>query len=131
MRRSRRVTQAAGARTKHRADAYAVSAPASMKFLAFEENGGDFHWAIVAASGDRLVQSASFPSYEGAKQAAGIVPCGSGAAPREDRPDDPPPLALAARPETATIRHELDAERGLAERGRFNSQAVTAWPSRR
>lgn len=59
MTRLRPAKQAAGARTKRRAGARAVSVPASMKFLAFEENGGAFHWAIVAASSDRLVQSAS------------------------------------------------------------------------
>ena len=129
MTRSRHVTQAAGAPTKHRAGARAVSAPASMKFLAFEENGGAFHWAIVAASGDPLVQSASFASYEGAIQAAGIVPCGAGSAPFEDRTDDTPPLELAARRETATVQDDLDAERWLDERGSFSSEAVTRWPA--
>ena len=78
MTRSRHVTQAPGARTKHRAGAGAVSAPASMKFLAFEENDGAFHWAIVAASRDRPVQSTSFASYDEATLAAGIVRHGAG-----------------------------------------------------
>ena|ERR1700729_1375458 len=121
MTRLRHVTHAARARTKHRAGIRAVSAPATMKFLAFEENGGAFHWAIVAASGNRLVQSASFASDEGAIQAAGIVRPGSGSAPSEDRVDGTPPLQLAARPETATVRRDLDAERRLDDRGGFNS----------
>src|SRR5207302_8085112 len=64
-------------KTKHRAGARGVAAPASMEFLSFEDNGGAFHWAIVAASGDRLVQSATFTSYEEAKQAAGVVRSGA------------------------------------------------------
>jgi hypothetical protein len=131
MTRVRHVTPAAGARTKRRAGARPVSVPASMKFLAFEENGGAFHWAIVPASSDCLVQSASSASYEGAKQAAGIVPSPSGAAPFEDRADDSPPLEVAARREAAMVRHDLDAERWLDERGSFNSEVVTPWSSRR
>jgi hypothetical protein len=130
MTRSRHVTHAAGARTKHRAGATAVSAPASMKFLAFEENGGAFHWAIVATSSDPLVQSASFASCEGAKQVAGIVPSSrSGAALFEDRAGDTPPLELAARRETPTVRDDLDSERWLDEGGSFSSEAVTRWPA--
>ena len=41
------------------------------------------------------------------------------------------PLELAARRETATVRDDLDVERWLDERGSFNSEAVTGWPSRR
>ena len=133
MTRSRPVTQAAGGRAKHRARARAgaVSAPASMKFLVFEDNGGAFHWAIVAASGERLVKSASFASFEEAKQAAGIVRDGAGSAPFEHRADDRPPLELATRRETATVRDDLDAERWLDEGGSFSSEAVTRWPARR
>ena len=79
MTRARHVTQAA-ARTKHRAGAAAVSEPASMRFLTFEENCGVFHWAIVAASGDRLVQSANDASHEETRLAAGVVRAGTGAA---------------------------------------------------
>jgi hypothetical protein len=131
MTRLRPAKQAAGTPTKRRAGARAVSVPASMKFLAFEENGGAFHWAIFAATSDRLVQSASSASYEGAKQAGGIVPARSGAAPFEDRANDSHPLEVAARREAAMVRHDLDAERWLDRRGSFNSEVVTRWPSRR
>ena|SRR6478672_1427623 len=119
MTRLRHVTQAAGGRTKRRAGARAVSVPASMQFLAFEENGGAFHWAIVATGSDRLVQSANSASHERAKHSAGIVPSRSGAAPFEDRADDTLQLELATRPEAATVRHDLDAERWLDERGQL------------
>ena len=128
MTRLRHVTQPAGGRTKRRAGARAVSVPASMKFLAFEENGGAFHWAIVATGSDRLVKSASSASCEEAKHPAGTVPSRSGAAPFEERAADTLRLELATRPEAATVGHDLDA---LDERGSFNSGVVTRWPSRR
>jgi uncharacterized protein YegP (UPF0339 family) len=131
MSRSTPVTQAASARAKRRAGSGVVSAPPSMRFVVFEDNGGAYHWAIAAASGDRLVKSASFASYEEAKQAAGVVRDGAGSAPFEDHADDPAPLELAARRETATVRDDLDAERWLDEGGSFSSEAVTRWPARR
>jgi hypothetical protein len=106
MTRSTQLTQAG--QTKHRAGARGVSAPASMKFLSFEENGGDFHWAIVTASGDDRVQSATLVSYEEAKQAAGVVCSGAVSAPLENREADPARLELAARGETATVTHDPD-----------------------
>jgi hypothetical protein len=116
--------------TKRRTDARGVSAPASMNFLSFEENGGAFHWAIVAA-GDRLMPSATLASYEEAKQAVGIVRSGAVSAPFGTRADDRAPLELAARRQAATVTDDLDAERWLDEGGSFSSEAVTAWPARR
>jgi hypothetical protein len=131
MTRSTQLTQAVSGQTTHRAGARGVSAAASMKFLSFEENGGGFHWAIVAASGDRLVQLATFASYHQAKQAAGVVRSGAVSAPFENRADDPAPLELAARRGTATITDDLDVERWLDEGGSFSSEAVTRCPARR
>jgi hypothetical protein len=127
--RATQLTRAVGGQTKHRAGARGMSAPASMKFLSFEENGGAFHWAIVAASGDRVVESATLASYEEAKEAAGIARSGAVPAPFENSADDPAPLELAARRETATVTDDLDAERWLDEGGSFRSEAVTAWPA--
>jgi hypothetical protein len=42
-----------------------------MKFVVFEDNGGSYHWTIVADSGESLVQSASFASYEDATKRRG------------------------------------------------------------
>jgi uncharacterized protein YegP (UPF0339 family) len=58
-----------------------LNVPASMEFLSFEDNAGAFHWAIVAATGDRLVPSATFASYEEAKRAARVVRSGAVSAP--------------------------------------------------
>ena len=124
MTRSTQLTPAITGQTKRRAGARAVSPPAS-KFLSFEENGGAFHWALVAAGGDRLVPSATFVSYETARQAAGVVRSGAVSAPFENRADDPARLELAAHPEPATAAYDLDAERWLDEGGSFRSELVT------
>jgi len=108
-----------------------ANVPASMELLVFEENGGAFHWAIVAATGDHLVPSATFVCYEEAKQVARVVRSGAVPAPFEIRKADPAPLELAARAKTATVTDDLDAERWLDEGGRFSSGAVTRCPARR
>ena len=101
MTRSRHVTQAAGTNEASGRRTCRVR-PASMEFLVLEDNGGAFHWAIVAASGERLVQSASFASYEEAKQAAGIVRPGAGVSAvrgprgRQPRRSNSPPAAETA-----------------------------------
>ena len=41
-----------------------------MEFLIFEDNGGDYHWKIIAGNGGTLAQSVSFASYEDGEQAA-------------------------------------------------------------
>jgi uncharacterized protein YegP (UPF0339 family) len=87
-----------------------ANVPASTGFLVFEENGGAFHWAIVAASGDHLVQSATFGSYVEAKQAARVVRSGAVSAPFENREADPARLELAVSREMATVTGDLDAD---------------------
>jgi uncharacterized protein YegP (UPF0339 family) len=131
MTRSTPLTQTGTAKRKARATARAPSKPAAMKFLVDEDNGGGYHWTIVAASGEPLVQSASFASYEEAKQAARIVHRGASQAWFEDRSVDTPPVELAARRDTRVVRDELDAERWLDEGGSFSSEAVTRWPAPR
>ncbi len=96
-----------------------------MKFLVFEDNSGGYHWTIVAQSGETLVQSASFASYEEAKQAARVVHGGAGSASFDDLVGDPPPSDLPARRARVTARDDLDAERWLDEGGSFSSEAVT------
>jgi hypothetical protein len=125
MTRSTPLTPAVSGQTKHRAHAGAASARRSLQFLSFEDNGGAFHWAIIGASGDRLVQAATYASYEQAKQTAGVVRSGAVSAPFENRADDPARLELAARRKTATVTDDLDAERWLDEGGSFSSDAVT------
>src|SRR5271167_4668485 len=40
------------------------SESAAMEFLVFEDNGGGYHWTIVAAGGESLAQSGSFASHD-------------------------------------------------------------------
>lgn len=55
-----------------------------MKFLIFEDNGGDYRWTLVAASGERLAQSKRFASHKKATRAARIARAGTPSAPIED-----------------------------------------------
>jgi uncharacterized protein YegP (UPF0339 family) len=103
------VTQAVTARKKARATASAPSKPAAMKFLVFEDNGGGYHWTIVAATGETLVESASFASYEEAGHAARIVHAGAASASFENRAPGTPPVAISARRGTAMARDGLGA----------------------
>lgn len=117
--------------TRSAQETEALSTPASMKFLIFEDTGGDYHWTIVAGSGETLVRSASFATYEDAEQAARVVHAGAGSASFEHLGVDAPPVDLVARRETAVGRDDLDAERWLDEGGSFSSEAVTRWPAGR
>jgi uncharacterized protein YegP (UPF0339 family) len=131
MTRSAHLSQAVTTKRKTRAAANALTKPASMKFLVFEDNGGAYHWTIVASSGETLVRSASFATYEEAKQAARIVHAGAASASFEPLGGDAPPVDLAAVRQTGVVRHDLDAERWLDEGGSFSSEAVTRWPAGR
>jgi uncharacterized protein YegP (UPF0339 family) len=122
MTRSTPLTQAGAAKPKARATARTLAKPATMKFLVYEDNGGGYHWTIVTAGGEPLVQSASFASYEEAKQAARIVHRGASQASFEDRSADAPPVDLAARRDTRGVRDELDTECWLDEGGSFSAR---------
>jgi uncharacterized protein YegP (UPF0339 family) len=123
MTRAAQVTQAMSAMRKARAAPSSLPEPASMAFLIYEDNGGGYHWTIVADGGETLMRSASFRSYEDAKQAAGIVQRGASRAAFEQGSESPPSVDLHARRNAA--RDHLDAERWLDERGSFSSEAVT------
>ena len=90
-----------------------------------------YHWTIIAASGETLVRSASFASYEEAKQAARIVHGGASSASFSSLVGGTLPVDLAARRETGAARGDPDAERWLDEGGSFSSEAVRRWPARR
>ncbi len=83
---------------------------------------------MVADGGETLVRSASFGSYEAAKQDAGVVvQRGAFGATFEQGTDSPQPADLPARRHRTTVamRDRLDAERWLDEGGSFSSEAVT------
>lgn len=131
MTRAAQVTQALSAMRRARAAPSSSPEPASMMFLVFEDNGGGYHWMIVADGGETLVRSASFGSHEEAAQAARIVHRGASSASFEDRSGHPPPVDLPARRDAATARDRLDAERWLDEGGSFSNKAVSRWPAPR
>jgi uncharacterized protein YegP (UPF0339 family) len=103
--------------------------PESMKFLIFEDNGGDYHWTIVAGDGATLARSGSFASYEHAEQAAKHVRNAAAAARFDPRAGVAGPVDLAARRDAA--RDDADAERWLDEGGSFSSEAVAKWQAPR
>jgi len=125
MTRSRGPNPPLAANGKARRSPRARPEPAAMKFLVFEDNGGGYHWTIVARSGETLVQSASFASYEEAKQAARVVHGGTASASLELLASDISPLELVAGRTTQAARDALDAERWLDEDGSFSSEGLT------
>jgi uncharacterized protein YegP (UPF0339 family) len=103
--------------------------PDSMEFLIFEDNGGDYHWTIVARDGVTLARSGSFASHDEAEQGARHVRDGASSAQLERRAVNPRPVDLTARRNATS--DDSDAERWLDEGGSFSSEAVEKWPARR
>jgi len=106
-----------------------VRVPESLEFLISEDNGGDYHWTIVAGGGATLARSGSFGSYEDAERAAQHVRDGVASALFERRGDGARPVDLSARRDAS--RDAADAERWLDEGGSFSSEAVAKWPAPR
>jgi uncharacterized protein YegP (UPF0339 family) len=75
----------------------AVSKSTSMEFVTFEDNGGRYHWRIIAGNGGILAQSEGFASYEDAEQAARHVRDGAASASFKPRAGGNTPVDLAAR----------------------------------
>ena len=71
------------------------SASQSLDFLIYGDNEGGYHWEIVAANGESLAQSSSFPSHADAEVAARRLYEGVDAAPFE--------LHTAGERQTATV----------------------------
>lgn len=106
-----------------------VPVPESMEFLIFEEDGGAYHWRIVAGDGATLAQSGSFASYQDAEQAAQRVRDGAASARFNHRSRELDAVDLATRRDRP--RGELNAERWLDEGGSFSREAVARWPDHR
>lgn len=106
-----------------------VRVPESMEFLIFEDNGGAYHWRIVAGDGATLAQSESLASYDAAEQAARRVRDGAASARFSRRGCELGAVDLATRRDRP--RDDLNAERWLDEGGSFTREAVARWPDRR
>jgi len=100
-----------------------VRVPESMEFLIFQDNGGAYHWTIVARDGATLAWSGGFASHKDAERAAKHVRDGAASARLERRAEEADPVALTTR-RTATTDHS-DAERWLDEGGSSSKEAVT------
>jgi uncharacterized protein YegP (UPF0339 family) len=102
---------------------------ATIEFLIFEDNGGSYHWEILAAEGSTLGQSGDFASYEAAEQAAQLICNGAGSARFRPRDSGTTSVDLAAR--RAASNDDSEAEGWLDEGAGFNSEAVAPWPAPR
>lgn len=94
----------------------------SMAFLIFEDNGGSYHWKIVAGDGATLGQSGDFASYHDAEQAAQQVRDGAAAARFDRRGSTPGPIDPAVRRDAPD--NDTDAERWLGEGGSSSGEGL-------
>jgi uncharacterized protein YegP (UPF0339 family) len=106
-----------------------VRVPESMEFLIFEDNGGAYHWRIVAGDGATLAQSESFAAYDDAAQAAQRVRDAAASARFNRRGCELGVVDLATRRDRP--RADLNAERWLDEGGSSAREAVARWPDHR
>ena len=83
-----------------------------MTFLVFEDNGGSYHWTIVAADGATLARSEGFASYNDAEQAAQRVREAATASRFERHRNSASPVDLIARREAA--RRDAASDRQLS-----------------
>ncbi len=98
-----------------------VRVPESMELLIFEDNGGAYHWTIVAGDGATLARSGGFASYDDAEEAAQQIRDGAASARFERRATGAPPVDLRARRDAR--KDATDAERWLDEGGSFSTEA--------
>jgi uncharacterized protein YegP (UPF0339 family) len=98
-----------------------------MEFLMFEDNGGTYHWTLVASDGITLARSGDFASSDAAEQGAQRVRDAASSARLQPRDTVALPVDLIAR--RAPASDDDDAERWLDEGGSFNSEAVAKWPA--
>ena len=71
------------------------SEPASLEFLVYRDNGGDYHWEIVGERGESLADCGGFASYDDAEAAAWRVHDGAGSARFEPRVAGEPQVGAA------------------------------------
>jgi uncharacterized protein YegP (UPF0339 family) len=117
------ATTKARASTNGSDGAVVASESVSMEFLIFEDNGGDYHWALMDRDGNSLARSASFSSYQHAEDAARVVLAGAGSARLDPRVDTDWAVDDVARRDDAQARNHTDAERRPDEGGKFSKTA--------
>jgi uncharacterized protein YegP (UPF0339 family) len=112
----------ATATKKSRAAKRLASPPTTMEFVIVEDNGGAYHWTIVAGDGAAVGRSDSFATYDDAEQAAHHVRDGVVSAHFDGRAIGAGLVDLVTRRASTTV--DSDAERWLDEGGSFSSEAV-------
>jgi uncharacterized protein YegP (UPF0339 family) len=115
------------AHTPRQVDGARAAKSGLMGFLISEDNGGDYHWTIIAASGEALARSPSFASCEDARDAAGRVRDGAGSARLEGHEAAVLPVDLTAR-RAAAARDDWDA---LDEGGSYTAAVAAELPAPR
>ncbi len=113
------MSRAAGRRPRR---ALQARVPEPIQFLISEDNGGDYHWTIVAADGATLARSKDFASYADAERAVQHVRDRAAAAPLQHRAASTQLVDLTARRSATTSA--ADARRWLDQGASFNSDAV-------
>lgn len=69
-----------------------VPETASISFLVFQNNDGEYRWSLLNESGESVAQSAAFRTYDAARAAAEVVRDTAGSARFERRPPEAPPV---------------------------------------
>ena len=118
MNRSSQVAQVLSALRDGRAETLPRSQQAPMKFLVFEDNGGDYRWTLVVAGGEHLAQSGRFSPYQEAIGAAHIARAGAASAVIEDHHADTVPNDMSAEG-----RSQSNAMTGRQSAGRTKAAA--------
>lgn len=108
------ATEESRAAGQRRPRARAGRAPESMQFVMFEDNGGAFHWRLVAGDGAALALSGNFASYDDALHAARHVRDGAASAGLDAGELSPEDLG----PRRGEPSENRDAERWVDEGGR-------------
>ena len=114
----------ATASKKSRASRQLARPPAQVQtpieFVIFEDNGGRYHWSILAGDGTTLGRSGDFASCDDAEQAAQEILDGAASARFARRGNCPVDLAA----HRACRDDDSDPERWLDESGSFSSDAL-------
>jgi uncharacterized protein YegP (UPF0339 family) len=94
----------------------------STAFLISEDNGGSYHWTLLAGDGTTLGRSGDFASYHDAEQAAQQVRDGAASARFRRREPGTGSVDPAVRQDAPD--NDAAADRWLGEGGSVGSEAV-------
>jgi uncharacterized protein YegP (UPF0339 family) len=90
---------------------------AGFELLIFEDNGGDYRWAIVDAAGESLAQSGVFATYDEAQRGARRVQTWGGSD-RAQRRSSTDRATGRGRSKPSAVDDAVETKRRRDERGR-------------